>query len=217
MDDSWWEHLHWTSPILSEIKAKIASSPICPSGGNTFRAFSLPLPEVKMVILGQDPYPNVKDATGLAFGVDKYRPYKDFPFSLKVIADCFCESEGEADTFFDPALDMWERQGILLLNSSLTCQQGTPGSHSALWKPFMTEVVKLLDSAQPNIFILFGKQAQEFDIFVDKQKHFVLHCPHPAALAYGNNIDKQVYVDTFKIASEEFTKRHGSIDWILPF
>lgn len=217
MDNSWWEHLHWTSPMLNEIKAKIASSPICPSGGNAFRAFSLPLQDVKMVIIGQDPYPSVKDATGLAFGVEKDRAYSHYPFSLKVIADCFCESPGEADTFFDPSLQLWERQGVLLLNSSLTCRQGAPGSHSSLWQPFIIEVVKLLDNAQPNIFILFGKMAQEFDIFVNKQKHIVLHCPHPAALAYGNNIDKQVFVDTFKLAGEEYAKRHGEIDWIYPF
>lgn len=81
----------------------------------------------------------------------------------------------------------------------------------------MSEVIKLIDAQQPNIFLLFGKTAQEFDIFVNKQKHFVVHCPHPAALAYGNNIDKSVFVDAFKRCSEEFTKRHGGIDWILPF
>lgn len=217
MHPSWWDKLSYTEPILNYIKRN-ASSPISPSGGNTFRAFSLPANEVKMVIVGQDVYPNLKDATGVAFAVEAGRLYKDYPFSLKVIADSFCETPQEADTFFDPTLELWIRQGTLLINTALTCRVNHPGSHLHLWKPFMQELIKLLNNEEPKIFLFLGRIAEEWKHFIDDDKHKVLTCPHPAALAYTNSIDKSIFRQTFLQAGEAYKQMHDDeFSWIYAF
>lgn len=215
MHQSWEPLLSYSFPIIESIKKQIGSASICPVDGNAFRAFSLPVQEVKVVLLGQDPYPNPADATGIAFGVQADRLYKHYPFSLKVLADALTD---EADTFFDPSLEMWVRQGFLMLNSALTCQQSKPGSHQEIWKPFMAELFKQLNLQESLIFVFFGKVAEQFSNLLDNNKHTIITCPHPAALAYGNTISKTVFHKTFKDLEEAYQSKYNEqLTLVLPF
>jgi len=166
-------------------------------------------------MLGQDPYPTLADAKGVAFAVEKERLYKDYPFSLKILSDAVTD---DADSNFDPTLQMWMNQGVLLLNAALTCRVKEPRSHEDLWRPFMVEVFKLLNRQDKLIFVFFGKVAEELAAFIDDTKHVVITCPHPAALAYGNKIDKAVFKSTFEQVAAQYEQLYSSkLHWVLPF
>ena len=215
MHPSWWEHLSYTQPILDFIKRELSKDAYCPVDGNIFRAFSLELSKVKLAVVGQDCYPNQADAVGVSFAVQKDRLYKDYPFSLKVLSDAITD---EADLYFDPSLEMWVRQGALMLNAALSCKVKEPRSHEKLWEPFMMEVFKLLNKQDSLIFLFFGKVAEEYSRYLDAEKHQIVTCPHPAALAYGNRIDKDVFKQTFQRVGTLYREKYNEeFTWVLPF
>lgn len=153
-----------------------------PAKLDIFRAFKLTSYEdTRVVILGQDPYPS-KKATGLAFGNEE----KDAQFrlspSLQLIADCVERDFHEGINLnFDPTLVSWGKQGVLLLNSALTVEQGKVGSHTMRWKRFIREVFRMLCRNKPGtIFLLLGAQAKEFRMFIDEKQCHVLSYVHPA-------------------------------------
>ncbi|WP_371186732.1 uracil-DNA glycosylase [Thalassotalea maritima] len=156
---------------------------IYPAEADVFNAFSLtPFEQVKVVILGQDPYHGPGQAHGLAFSV---LPDVKVPPSLKNI---YKELVDDIDGFVVPEhgnLTAWAEQGVLLLNTVLTVCQGQAHSHAKLgWETFTDAIIEALNQYRDNIvFILWGKHAQQKGKHIDANKHFVLSGAHPSPLS----------------------------------
>lgn len=180
----------FASPQMAALKAFLlaerqAGKAIFPKGSEWFRALDLtPLDSVRVVILGQDPYHGPGQAHGLAFSV---RPGVRVPPSLVNIY-----KELQADLGIAPArhgfLEHWARQGVLLLNSSLTVEQGQAASHQGRgWEGFTDAVIRLVAAReQPCAFLLWGSHAQKKAAFVDAGRHLVLKAAHPSPLSAHN-------------------------------
>jgi len=164
----------------------------CPGDpDHIFRAFSVPYDKVKVVILGQDPYPTIQHAIGYAFACpnDQSIPYSMEQIlnelSINTVHDLTLGLED--GTPFDFTLKPWRDQGVLLLNRALTCIVGQPGSHSKVWSGFTDYVVNVLASKKDNIvWLLWGGIAQEVIPIISKypNNHILTHS-HPAATRQG--------------------------------
>ena len=148
-----------------------------------FRAFEeCPYDKLKVIIIGQDPYPYINVADGLAFScsmTDKIQP------SLRNMFEAIEKTVyQEFPTYQDPNLTRWANQGILLLNSALTCQVDKIGSHYNVWKEFIAYTMDILNYTDSGlIFVLMGKQAQELESMIGEHHH-VIKVSHPASAAY---------------------------------
>lgn len=165
-------------------KEKHAGSVIYPPGKDIFKAFELtPLKQVKVVILGQDPYHGPGQAMGLSFSVPDNVPA---PPSLKNI---FKEIESELGIRMSgrPNLEPWARQGVLLLNAILTVRAGVAASHRSLgWETFTDAVIRTVSSECDSVvFMLWGNFARGKAPLIDSSKHLVLEAAHPSPLARG--------------------------------
>jgi len=155
---------------------------IYPPGGKIFNAFdSCPFDQVKVVILGQDPYHGPNQANGLAFSVSNGVP---IPPSLKNIykelkADLGVEPPGHGN------LERWAHQGVLLLNATLTVRRGAAGSHQGKgWELFTDAVLRILSEQQEGlVFILWGAYAKRKGALIDRSKHYVIESAHPSPLS----------------------------------
>ena len=157
---------------------------VYPPGGQIFRAFELtPLQDVKVVILGQDPYHGPGQAMGLSFSVPDGVPA---PPSLKNI---FKEIETDLGVPMSgrPNLEAWARQGVLLLNAILTVRGGVPASHSRIgWQEFTDAVIRTVsDRCDGVVFLLWGRFAQSKIPLIDASRHHILTAAHPSPLAGG--------------------------------
>ena len=163
---------------------KAAGNVIYPPGSQIFRAFDLtPVSQVKVVILGQDPYHGPGQAMGLSFSVPRNVPA---PPSLKNI---FKEIEDDLGIRMSgsPDLEPWARQGVLLLNSVLTVRGGQPASHAGIgWTEFTDAVIRYLsDHCEGIVFMLWGNFARSKADLIDTSRHHVLLAAHPSPLARG--------------------------------
>ena len=163
---------------------KAAGKVIYPPGGLIFRAFELtPVPDVKVVILGQDPYHNPGEAMGLSFSVPQG---VRTPPSLRNI---FREVETDLGIRLSgcPNLEGWARQGVLLLNSILTVEGGFAASHRGKgWEMFTDAVISYLSAHREGIvFLLWGNYAKAKASLIDTSRHHVLLAAHPSPLAGG--------------------------------
>jgi uracil-DNA glycosylase len=153
---------------------------IFPEAKNVFKAFDLtPFSKVKVIILGQDPYHDDKQANGLCFSVPKGLV---LPPSLKNI---YKEIEADLNIkkdFTDGDLEKWAEQGVFLLNSILTVIAHNPASHrNKGWESFTNEVIKTLSDKRQNlVFILWGNYAKSKKSLIDTKRHLVLEAPHPS-------------------------------------
>lgn len=157
------------------VKDEYKNSTVYPPAKFIFRAFEhTPFDKVKVVILGQDPYHGQGEANGLCFAVDEN---VKLPPSLHNI---YKELKKDLDT--EGNINNWAKQGVLLLNSTLTVKANTPGSHQNKgWEEFTDAVIKILSTKKENlVFILWGKYAQNKGQIVDSAKHFVIKSPHPS-------------------------------------
>lgn len=155
---------------------------IYPTQDSIFTAFELTSPnEVKVVILGQDPYHDEGQAHGLAFSVNKGIK---FPPSLRNIFKELCDDVG-CDMPSHGNLSSWAKEGVLLMNSVLSVSAHKAHSHKEKgWEFFTDSVVSLLSKTHDNlIFILWGKPAQNKMKLIDDSKHFVITAPHPSPLS----------------------------------
>ncbi len=157
---------------------------IYPSSGDVFRAFAITsVEEVKVVLLGQDPYHGAGEACGLAFGV---KDLIKWPPSLKNLAK---ELESDLGEFLDSSeLVSWAKQGVLLLNRTLTVFKDEPLSHKDMgWDAFLEAVLKsLIDLKKPLIFISLGKESEKLlSVYKDLAHHKIkfLHYVHPSPLS----------------------------------
>jgi len=143
-----------------------------------------PFDKVKVVILGQDPYPTLGHANGLAFSVQPH--VKPLPGSLRNIYKELKDDVGVERPSGD--LSSWAHLGVLLLNTVLTVREGAPGSHAGIgWEALTDEVIHKLSQNRENlVFVLWGKKAQEKAPIIDKSKHLILRAAHPSPLSARN-------------------------------
>lgn len=197
IDPSWREALasEWDALYFSDlaewVRGQYASKKIFPPAGRIFAAFdACPFNDVKVVILGQDPYHDDGQANGLCFSV---APGVRMPPSLLNIF-----KEVSADTGVpmpaDGNLDRWARQGVLLLNSTLTVEAHRAGSHQGHgWEQFTDAAIKALNDRRDGlVFILWGAYASRKGALIDRKRHLVLESPHPSPLSasrgfFGNH------------------------------
>lgn len=185
---------------------------IFPANENLFAALNhTPFEKVRVVILGQDPYHGMGQAHGLCFSVPEgVRP----PPSLKNIIKELATDMGIAQpTSF--GLEAWADQGVLLLNSVLTVEEGKAGAHQGQgWEKFTDRVIQLLNEERQHlVFILWGAYAQKKAAFVDRQKHLVIECVHPSPLSsHRGFFGSRPFSKT-----NAYLKTHhqGAIDWTL--
>lgn len=159
---------------------------VCPQIKNLFKAFELcPFHSLRVVLLGQDPYPQKGIATGLAFANDKSTSEESLSPSLEVLRESVIDyTVPHRRVIFDPDLEEWEKQGVLLLNTALSCEAGRVGSHTMLWQSFINSFLTNLSKRSCGIvYVFMGNQAQRFESCVNKQFHHVLKCRHPAYYA----------------------------------
>ena len=187
MHESWKPFLkaEFEKPYFRELSEFLHSEyehkTIFPRKELVFRAFATDLNEVKVVILGQDPYHTPGAAEGLAFSVPNSQP---IPPSLMNI---YKEIDSDIGYHTNPrgSLANWQKQGVLLLNTVLTVEAHKPKSHSGKgWEIFTTEVIKYLNETRPHlVFILWGRDARNKKPLIDSSKHLVLESAHPSPLS----------------------------------
>ena len=163
---------------------KAAGQTIYPPGGQIFRAFELtPVNQLKVVILGQDPYHGPGQAMGLSFSVP------DGVAAPPSLRNIFKEIESDLGIKMSgrPNLESWARQGVLLLNSVLTVRASQPTSHSRIgWQEFTDAVIKYIsDNCNGIVFMLWGNFARSKKALIDTSRHYVLEAAHPSPLAGG--------------------------------
>ncbi len=166
------------TPVLQRVASHREQTTVYPPPDQVFRALTMtPLHRVKVVIIGQDPYPQAGQADGLAFSSDR------LPKSLQNIFSELHHDLGlEAPT--TGRLDAWAQQGVLLLNRILTVNEGKPLSHSAVgWQEVTSFIVHTISTTQPFVvFLLWGRYAPELLPWIDS-RHHVLRAPHPSPLS----------------------------------
>lgn len=218
IEESWKNALaaEFQKPYFAGIKqflleAKQAGKTIYPPGPLIFNAFNkTPFDQVKVVILGQDPYHNAGEAMGLSFSVPrgiKVPPslaniYKEIKSELGI------EPPGHGD------LSRWAEQGVLLLNAMLTVEAGQPASHQKIgWQTFTDAVIQCISSQKDGIiFMLWGNFARGKKNLIDQSKHYVLESAHPSPLA-GNAFQGCGH---FAYANDILRKQgNAEIDWQL--
>ena len=188
LEPSWKNALapFFQSEIFSEltkfVRKEYQTHQIFPPGKQIFSAFwHCPLPSVKVVILGQDPYHGEGQANGLAFSVTPGIP---FPPSLLNI---FKELKTDLGVPLPPDGDLtrWAAQGVFLLNATLTVRANEAGSHQNQgWEYFTDEVIQTLSREREKlVFVLWGAFAHKKEARIDSDKHFILKAPHPSPLA----------------------------------
>ena len=192
LHDSWKAPLQgeFDAPYMAALKEFLVAERdkgkrIFPKGSEWFHALDVtPLEEVRVVVLGQDPYHGEGQAHGLCFSV---KPGVRPPPSLINIY-----KEMKSDLGLEPPphgnLEAWAKQGVLLLNAVLTVEAGLAASHQGKgWERFTDAVIRLVnDQPRPVVFILWGSYAQRKAAFVDRQRHLVLASAHPSPLSAHN-------------------------------
>ena len=168
--------------LYKTIREEYTTRQIFPDSQDIFNAFSLtPLSEVKVVILGQDPYHNVGQAHGLCFSV---KPEVEIPPSL---VNIYRELQSDLGCYIpdNGYLVKWAKQGVLLLNTVLTVRAHEANSHRGIgWEEFTDAAIRILNQQDRAIvFMLWGRPAQMKKSMLDNPKHLVLEAPHPSPLS----------------------------------
>ena len=186
--ESWLKALSpsFCEEIFTDLHSKIctlnrSNKTIFPPEKNLFRAFdSTSFDKVKVLILGQDPYHKLGQANGLAFSVDAQIR---LPPSLKNIylelqSDVGCPKPKHGN------LNSWAKQGVLLLNSTLTVEEGKPNSHQHIgWNHLTDKVISRLSERGGIIFVLWGNEAQKKTALINEKNNYILRAPHPSPLS----------------------------------
>lgn len=217
IESSWREALRgeFLSPYFENLKVNLIQAKkkaeIYPPSALIFNAFNLtPFDNVKVVILGQDPYHGANQAMGLSFSVPNgVRVPPSLKNIYKEIYDDLGIIEPESGD-----LTYWAKQGVLLLNATLTVEAGKPNSHSNLgWQRFSDAAIKALsDKKDGVVFLLWGNFAKAKANLIDSSRHFILTAPHPSPLARGGFFGCKHFSKTNEILRNLGKK---TIDWDL--
>jgi uracil-DNA glycosylase len=220
LDTSWLAHLEdeFTKPYMQELKSFLSherglGKNILPHSSLWFNALnSTPLDGIKVVILGQDPYPSVGHAHGLCFSA--LPEVKPLPKSLLNIYKELKEDVG-IDNFHTPYLQPWAEQGVLLLNAVLTVEAGQSNAHAGRgWEQFTDKIIEVINSrCQNGVFVLWGSYAQKKGVAIDGSTHLILKAPHPSPLsAYRGFFGSKPFSQTNNYL---MSVGKGAIDWQL--
>lgn len=160
---------------------------ICPRIKDIFKAFTLcSLHNLRVVIMGQDPYNDYwkgePRATGIAFGNGSTTPKESYSPSLDVLMESVIDfTRPHESIIFDPSLEKWEKQGVLMLNSALTCIAGRTGSHALMWRPFINTLLTNLSNYDTGIvYVLMGNEAQSFEHCINPRYNHIIKTRHPS-------------------------------------
>lgn len=195
---------------LAAVKPLYATKSIMPEYRNIFRAFALcNYNDLKVVMLSQDPYPQPNVATGIAFGCEK-----EVQPSLEVLKNtCINLYIPHNLVTFDNTLESWCKQGVLMLNSSLTVEVGKPLSHIHIWTKFIIELIKNMSLSKQNLaYVFMGSFANEFAKLVDEKNNLIIKVKHPSYYARTNedmpNFFPEInkYLDSYGINKIEWYK-----------
>jgi uracil-DNA glycosylase len=205
LQDLWNKH---GDNIQQKINNKIFCVEVLPNKKDVFRAFNFfPMRNLRVVILGQDPYINKGEGNGLCFSVNNECK---IPPSLKNIFKelhrCYRENRIETD------LSDWANQGVLLLNTALTVLENTSGSHSKIWKSFTHDLLEHIGQYSENVvFILWGSHAQSYKNLINVDKNLILEHSHPSPLSRKSFVGNNHF-----ILCNEYLKSNGynEIKWI---
>lgn len=167
---------------LADSKVKV-----CPTLADIFKAIRLcPISRLRVVILGYDPYNNMVEgrpvATGLAFANPPGTLEENYSPSLSILRESVIDyTIPHRRIIFDPSLEKWEEQGVLMLNSALSCELGRVGSHMLMWRPFMKSLLTNLSCYHTGlVYLLMGTQAQTLEPYINKQFNHVVKIRHPS-------------------------------------
>ncbi len=178
-------HKEYFLKILYELRGLYKIKTIYPQQKDIFNAFKLPYKDVKVVILGQDPYHGEGEAHGYAFSTHA----KKLPPSLKNIYKELYTDLGIEKDYNNGDLTNWQKQGVMLLNTGLTVEKDKPNSHKNIgWHEFTDEVIKKLNEKDtPVVFILWGNNAREKKKYITNPKHLIIESAHPSPFSanYG--------------------------------
>ncbi|MEO6536265.1 MAG: uracil-DNA glycosylase [Candidatus Paceibacterota bacterium] len=200
--------------LTSFVKKEYLEGKVYPAPANIFKAFELtPFDDVKVVILGQDPYHGAKQAIGLSFAVENGTT---LPPSLRNIYKELESDLGTKEEHSDGDLSRWAKQGVLLLNATLTVRASEAGSHQGHgWEQFTDAAIKALsDKREHLVFILWGNyaRAKAGAGLIDRTKHLVIESAHPSPFsAYNGFFGSKPFSKT-----NEYLKEHNekTIDWL---
>lgn len=186
---------------------------LCPNIKDVFKAFKLcPYNKCRVIFVGQDPYPQRGVAQGVLFGNSSDTPENKLSPSLQIIKESVINFEISHNLItFDPSLESWAKQGILMINSALTTEVGKIGVHMMKWRPFMIAFLKQMSMTNPGIiYVLFGSQAQILEPYINKN-NYVLKIEHPAYFARINKkMPYHIWKDINKILYDLYGEK---IEW----
>ena len=201
-----------TMKIMGWLRS-INQSTLCPNIKDVFKVFKLcPYNNCRVVFIGQDPYPQRGVAQGVLFGNSSDTPENKLSPSLQIIKESVINFEIPHNLItFDPTLESWAKQGILMINSALTTEVGKIGVHMVKWRPFMIAFLKQMSMINPGIiYVLFGSQAQILEPYISKN-NYVLKIEHPAYFARTNKkMPYHIWKDINKILYDLYGER---IEW----
>lgn len=199
------------STLAASVRKAYVSGVAYPPPKDIFRAFDLcPFDSVRVVILGQDPYHGKGQANGLAFAV---REGISIPPSLQNIFKEITTDMGLEPDKTNGDLSRWAKQGVLLLNATLTVPGGTPGGHQGLgWERFTDAAVRALSQERVGlVFMLWGNYAKAKGAHIDRTKHLVLEAPHPSPFSAASGFFGCRH---FSAANEYLASRGSApVDW----
>ena len=199
--------------ILNSLSGKS----VCPLPKDIFKAFHLcPLHKTRVIIIGQDPYNDLYQgkprATGLAFANASTTPQHLYSPSLEVLRDSVIDFTVPHGTInFDPSLEKWEEQGVLLLNAALSCYHGRPDSQTLLWRPFLKTLLTNLSASETGIiYVLMGNTAQSLEPYINAGTNHIIRIRHPAYYART----KTRMPDIWKDINQMLISKYGTgIQW----
>lgn len=218
MHESWKELIEESKEqyfldLISFIRSEREKYNIYPPSGSLYTAFKYPLDNIKVVILGQDPYHGKGQAHGLAFSVERGNKV---PPSLQNI---YKELKSDIDGFNAPPhgeLLNWAEQGVLLLNTILTVRESSPGSHKDKgWEKFTSKAIELVSQKGNVVFILWGKYAQSYEKLIDQNNNYIIKSAHPSPMSAYNGFFGSKPFSRANAKLAEWGKE--IIDWNLPY
>nr|DAQ71152.1 MAG TPA: hypothetical protein [Crassvirales sp.] len=190
------------------------SSTLCPSIKNVFKAFKLcSYNECKVIFIGQDPFPQKGVAQGVLFGNSSNTPEDKLSPSLKVVKESVINFDIPHNLItFDPTLESWAKQGILMLNSALTTEVGKVGIHTLKWRPFIGSFLKNMSEKNPGIiYVFFGSQAKSLNTYINNNNNYKLFIEHPA---YYARLNKRMPSDIWYTVQKLVYNIYGTlIEW----
>lgn len=218
IESSWKQHLsgEFSAPYFKDlatfVRNEYVSGSVFPPPKAVFRSFELtPFGAVKVVILGQDPYHGKGQANGLCFAVNEG---VRLPPSLQNIFKEIESDLGESMRNKSGDLSRWAKQGVLLLNATLTVKAHIPGSHQGKgWEAFTDAAIAALSREREHlVFMLWGNYAKQKGAHIDRKRHLVLESAHPSPFSANSGF----FGNRHFSAANEYLRQHGvePIDWL---